>query len=942
MNGGVSLAVWIGGAVCEIDELRRSFDDATTSTFWRDLASACGYDSVQVDVMTGASAGGLNGVLMAEAIRTGTPYSQFQSLWEQAADIDQLIKHPRTALHHDRRSVFRGGYFVNKVEEALQLGERTALDHDLAVFASATILTSHQVKMYDSPGLPIAERRSDGYFHVARRGHPGAGLDGFAADDNRQFLARVGRATSSLPGLFEPVRFGADTANERLVGGFVPGTEISEIIDGGVIDNVPIARAIRAIAQSKSDRAVRRVLLYLHPDPSIRDERSNPKSALGVVGRFSSKRKENIREDIDLLREHNAAAKLRNAMADSLRVGVGRPHDEQAYLRARCEADRAQLLRAAVDPAAELPWHAVGVPRRAPVIDYASTSIRQLRASLTNNSWDGWRVAGATHRRVISTLHRVLQTAEGAGFDGAHDCKKHLYETGLVADLAVAYQLAAFLHPLAATPDQRIVRLREARSRLEQADLTAPAAISSIARWSDDALPEGVGVTGHLDAALGALINQLWPYLDLDGGVDGEALIEHLDAVFIPLTAVAVASDQPISFNRIVGSADTPAARAFVAAGADPDHKLAGWQLGHTGAFFSTKWRTNDWMWGRLDATCGLIDTLFDGEVPTSVLDTFGLPLGLAPREVKAALCERRQLEILGEWLMPGEAPPSSMAALQATDAFQQWARHRRTIGAHLGTRRMTSATMRGLLAGWKVAAGNGLKGWLLSPLRSVLLAIGGIALAGRRATVSLTASISVMAAVRAGGVSGWLTWAAGAALAAMVMLVVETKLRPGMIGAIWYPVGLLVLGVGAWALSERDWLLRAEWFGAVRVWWTIPLIAATLSVWQMVFWMKRWVAALLSVAAGAAYGLAAWLAMPSPSGAAHRVDLWWLRSLWVVWLAAVVAVPAVIAQLSNTALGGPKLLHDDAETNPTTPLDSATNHGAAASPLRTSAPQLA
>jgi predicted acylesterase/phospholipase RssA len=917
MNGGVSLAVWIGGAVCEIDELRRSFDDCSTPSFWRDLATACGYNSVQVDVMTGASAGGLNGVLMAEAIRTGTPYSQFRSLWEQAADIDQLIKHPRTALRHDRRSVLRGGYFVKMVEEALQLGEPTTLDHDLEVFASATVLTSHQVKMYDSPGLPIAEHRSDGYFHVARRGHAGAGLDGFAADDNRAFLARVGRATSSLPGLFEPVRFDAGTANERLVGGFVPGTATSEIIDGGVIDNVPIARAIRAIAQSKSDCAVRRVLLYLHPDPSIRGERSSPRSALGVVGRFSSKRKENIREDIDLLREHNAAAKLRNAMADSLRVGVGRPHDEQAYLRARSEADRALLLRAAVEPAAELPWHAVGVPRLTPVIDYASTSIRQLRRSLTNNSWDSWRIAGVTHRRVIATLHRMLQSVEGSAFDGAYDCKKRLYEIGLVADLVVAYQVAAFVHPRAATADQRIVRLREARCRLERADLSAPAAISQIARWSDEPMPEGAGATRHLDGVVGSLIDTLRPYLDLGGSVDGEALIEHLDAVFIPLTAVAVASDQPISFNRIAGSADTPAARAFVAAGANPQHKLAGWQLGHTGAFFSTKWRTNDWMWGRLDATCGLIDTLIDGEVPTAVLDTFGLPPGSSHCDVKAALCERRQLEILGGWLTPGQPPPSSMAALQRSAGFREWARHRRTIGAHLGTRRMTSATMRCLLAAWKVTVGNGVKGWLLSPLRSVLLAVGGIALAGRRATVGLTASVAVMAAVRAGGLSGWITWAAGAALAAAVLLIVETKLRPGMIGAVWYPVSLLILAFGAWALGRRNWLLAAEWFGAgVRVWWTIPLLAATLSVWMMVFWMKRWVGALLSVGTGAVYGLAAWLAMPGSDGAAHRVDLWWPRSLWVVWLFSVVAVPAVIAQLSNEALGGPKLLHDDVPTN--------------------------
>ena len=47
MNGGVSLAVWIGGAVSEIDRLRRG------DPFWGPLLDACGYEpNAQVDVMT--------------------------------------------------------------------------------------------------------------------------------------------------------------------------------------------------------------------------------------------------------------------------------------------------------------------------------------------------------------------------------------------------------------------------------------------------------------------------------------------------------------------------------------------------------------------------------------------------------------------------------------------------------------------------------------------------------------------------------------------------------------------------------------------------------------------------------------------------------------------------------------------------------------------------
>ena len=71
MRGGVSLAVWIGGACAEIDELRRAGGETDDPAFWAKLLEASNYERVVVDVMAGASAGGLNGVLFAAAIRNG-------------------------------------------------------------------------------------------------------------------------------------------------------------------------------------------------------------------------------------------------------------------------------------------------------------------------------------------------------------------------------------------------------------------------------------------------------------------------------------------------------------------------------------------------------------------------------------------------------------------------------------------------------------------------------------------------------------------------------------------------------------------------------------------------------------------------------------------------------------------------------------------------------
>ena len=56
MRGGVSLAVWIGGAVSEIDLARRAArEGAEGHDFWPQLLGVSDYERVVVDVLAGAS-----------------------------------------------------------------------------------------------------------------------------------------------------------------------------------------------------------------------------------------------------------------------------------------------------------------------------------------------------------------------------------------------------------------------------------------------------------------------------------------------------------------------------------------------------------------------------------------------------------------------------------------------------------------------------------------------------------------------------------------------------------------------------------------------------------------------------------------------------------------------------------------------------------------------
>ncbi|MDN5559697.1 MAG: patatin-like phospholipase family protein, partial [Ruaniaceae bacterium] len=103
MKGGVSLAVWIGGAVTELDLLRRAMqpddvhpeqppaglsrDEWGRALAYRERVLALGYTSVKIDVLAGASAGGLNAAIYGFAQSVGLSLNWMLRVWERNGDI---------------------------------------------------------------------------------------------------------------------------------------------------------------------------------------------------------------------------------------------------------------------------------------------------------------------------------------------------------------------------------------------------------------------------------------------------------------------------------------------------------------------------------------------------------------------------------------------------------------------------------------------------------------------------------------------------------------------------------------------------------------------------------------------------------------------------------------------------------------------------------------
>lgn len=355
MRGGVSLAVWIGGACAEIDDLRRAREDQ--SGLWTSLTRTTGHGSVVVDVMAGASAGGLNGVLFAACQAYGVRFSEMRQTWLDVGSTEQLV---RTAEREERDgtpanlrwlSLFRGdGHMFRQIVVQLtklidaagtsrpadppRLDLRLSATHVEPVLRAVRSPTDETLldRRYASEFRFVAPQEAwlgNDFPPYAAPGEPGRErFEGHLAR-----LALAARTTSSYPGAFEAAsvrssRVATFTADEPdptpgldvdMAGIFADRTTGGPFVvaDGGIVDNIPLARAFDAIADAPAQGPTDRHLVYLHPgapsvagptepDPPTDEQR---RSIVSVLRAAAGTRLvgEDISGDIARIDDHNRA-----------------------------------------------------------------------------------------------------------------------------------------------------------------------------------------------------------------------------------------------------------------------------------------------------------------------------------------------------------------------------------------------------------------------------------------------------------------------------------------------------------------------------------------------------------------------------------------------------------------------------------------------------------
>ena len=743
MRGGVSLAVWIGGAVEELDRLTRvralphdHLVGVGGPDFYAALLTIGGYDRAVLDVITGASAGGLNGVVLAASRAYGFDFAEMLPLWVRLGDIELLTRDP-VAIYTDpqtgertRRpdSLLQGNEYFQKrlrtqLRELISRGQADhAVDDSFDLILSATLVNPLYETTDADPFAPLPEVRRNANFHFRYLGELGAyGGDFQAADEatrltddsTASLLALAGRSTSSFPVAFEPAQVGREAA--RVFSDPPNADEPARLVlDGGVLDNIPVAKAIEAIASAPVRGKADRWLVFLHPSPSARTEQAAEVKGLAsprafgtlLVTASAAFGQESLLDDLEELKRHNAKAAEQRWRRLALLANFDVTQELDPGVVSASRAARAQL-----DAARALKIVLGELRIRRPItegIDRVRTSdwLRRVRGRLPQDIVDGYqavydeRATGSTDAADSSAtlsagglllacdiVGEWVRSAEPNGsVAGAvavlRGCTRRVTDLRALAQLGQNWSDQAWLVASSHGPDPATPWARNTAATAVAASRAVPCealrAVEAALGLSDDATPaEAAEITdaqrttalARLDEEMRSIVGalctvpngcdlgaEMWKQLvavadscRTAGSQQGLALARS-KAVHDPLwTAAAntlgttlanivtvstqaqsadLVSDDEVRFIRITGSNDTPLRNAFVGEGQPfgVDEKLCGNDLANFAAFFSAKWRANDWMWGRLDAVKSIVDLLVRPErLHASALPTAGV-----------------------------------------------------------------------------------------------------------------------------------------------------------------------------------------------------------------------------------------------------------------------------------------------------------------------------
>jgi patatin-related protein len=333
MNGGVSLAVWIGGATAEIWRLVTTRQNARHPVY--DGLLRITSNTVRVDVISGTSAGGINGAALALALVHETDFMDLRRVWTKVGDFRALLRRPMDLGNPG--SILKGDdFFLPALQGAFKTlagdGKKPRLEPDklpIDLKLTATMLSGAQGRNVDDLGVDLHDVDYRAYFHFSRKNALGG--DDFQGTDAVQKLAKAARSTASFPFAFEPSKVGPTKTSHLRTYSHDNMRQTRYVVDGGILDNKPFRGARDAIFDMPQKAKVRRIMAYMNPDPGdgppfdFGEEKEAPMPAMSsvvaaaVIGIPTS---QTIADQLLEIRKHNNEVRARRSNVQTLAVAL--------------------------------------------------------------------------------------------------------------------------------------------------------------------------------------------------------------------------------------------------------------------------------------------------------------------------------------------------------------------------------------------------------------------------------------------------------------------------------------------------------------------------------------------------------------------------------------------------------------------------------------------
>jgi len=326
MTGGVSLAIWMAGVTREINLLgqasqwRRSEKTGlpvgepsgelkASLELYKELIDLLDI-VVDVDILSGTSAGGINAALLALSRVKGCDLGGLRELWLELGALLDLIRDPTdkntpSLLYGDERMF---AVLADQIPKLAPGPFKPASPPPTTLYVTTSLLAGETSRFTDSFGTLVQD--------VDRRGLFTFTENQLADNDIAPALSLAARSSASFPLAFEPsfVPFEAPTPP---LGG-VPArppmqayaniTRSHWVADGGLLDNQPIDVLLQRIFDSPAKRGVRRVLLFVVPSSGPTPDAAAPpqddvNQPLGLV--------DGLLKDLSAMMTQSIAADLR-------------------------------------------------------------------------------------------------------------------------------------------------------------------------------------------------------------------------------------------------------------------------------------------------------------------------------------------------------------------------------------------------------------------------------------------------------------------------------------------------------------------------------------------------------------------------------------------------------------------------------------------------------